>query len=312
MPPPTDESDEPFQSEASFIHFLSAACADREMSVDFTDDCAHLQGHTALISTDTIVEDIHFECDTATPYQIGRQAAVVNLSDLAGSGGKPEWALLSLQLPPGWFGGRLRALCRGFLDELARSNTPLVGGNCCHASGPLAITVTVGGSLYGSRAIRRDGAAPGDYLYVSGTLGSSAMALAHPTPDNIALRHRWRPHLMEAKTLCEADHVTAMMDISDGLMIDAQRMAHASAVAFNIETSLLPEVPDTDFKTARNQALFGGEDYVLLFTLPKSTEPPYWAIRIGSVLEGHGVRLDGRMIDEKGFDHFQACAGEST
>ena len=122
LPPPIDESDEPFQSEADFLNFLTAACIQRGMTVDFTDDCASLSGTTDLISTDTIVERVHFETHTATPYQIGRQAAVVNLSDLAGSGGQPEWVLLSLQLPTGWFGTKLRELCAGFLDVDGASN----------------------------------------------------------------------------------------------------------------------------------------------------------------------------------------------
>ena len=306
LPPPIDESDEPFQSEADFLHYLTAACIQRGMTVDFTDDCASLSGTTDLISTDTIVERVHFETHTATPYQIGRQAAVVNLSDLAGSGGQPEWVLLSLQLPSGWFGTKLRELCAGFLDELMTHQTSLVGGNCCHAEGPLSVGVTVGGPLFGPHAILRSGASAGDLIYVSGQLGAAAAMLVDCTPENIELRHRWRPHVAESRQLCEAGQVTAMMDISDGLLVDAQRLARASGVSLHITTPNLPLIKTVPEKDALTHALYGGEDYVLLFTLPSDAQPPRWATQIGVVQFGSGVVVDGQLISQVGFDHFRA------
>lgn len=276
------------------------------MSVDYSDDCAHLHGQTALVTTDTIVENVHFSLNSASPYQVGRQLAVVNLSDMAGSGAKPTWALLNLQLPPGWFGSRLRHLCDGFLDELSRYQTPLVGGNCTHAQGPLSLTATIGGCLFGRHPIRRDGARIGDRVYVSGVLGAAAVSLSEQTPEHIALRHQWRPHLLESRELCEIGEVTSMMDISDGLIVDAGRLAQASGVSIHLDTSLLPLVNLVGQSAAKRYALFGGEDYVLLFTLPHGIKAPSWAIDVGRIEMGSGVYLDGCLSDSQGFDHFRA------
>ena len=306
MPAANDEADEPFESEGHFLEFLVSACTQRDMEVDFSDDCGLLNQPTRLVSTDTIIENVHFSLEFASPYQIGRQAAVVNLSDLAGSGGKPTWALLSLQLTDGWFGARLKQLCLGFLDELACYGVRLVGGNCAHADGPLSISVTVGGGLYGPEPITRSGAQVGDYLYVSGTLGASAVGLASPIPENLRLRHQWRPHLIESQQLCELQTVTAMMDVSDGLVTDADRLAKASNVAIHIELARLPLVPGIETKAAQNHALYGGEDYILLFTMPSTVAAPEWAYHIGHVRVGHGIQVDGSPPASIGFDHFEA------
>ena len=276
------------------------------MTVDYSDDCAHLHGQTTLVTTDTIVENEHFSLTFASPYQIGRQLAVVNLSDMAGSGAKPTWALLNLQLPPGWFGRRLRELCDGFLDELSHHQTPLVGGNCTRAEGPLSLTATIGGSLFGERPIRRDGAQVGDKVYVSGVLGTAAVSITEKTPEQIKRRHQWRPHLSESKELCQTGQVTSMMDISDGLIVDADRLAHASGVAIHLDTRLLPLTNMVEQSAAERYALFGGEDYVLLFTLPSDIKPPSWAIDIGRVETGSGVYLNGCLSDRRGFDHFRS------
>ena len=305
LPPPTEESDEPFESETDFIKFLHRACSQRNMTVDYSDDCAHLYGQTALVTTDTIVENVHFSLPAASPYQIGRQLAVVNLSDMAGSGAKPTWALLNLQLPQGRFGGRLRRLCDGFLDELSQHQTPLVGGNCTRAQGPLSLTDTIGGCLFGRYTLRRDGSQVGNRVYVSGILGAAAVSLTEDTPEHTIRRHQWRPHLQESKELCQLGDVNAMMDISDGLIVDAGRLAQVSGVAIHLDTSLLPLVNMVDQNAAKRYALFGGEDYVLLFTLPSVVEAPTWAIEIGRIQRGSGVYLDGCLSDSRGFDHFR-------
>ena len=124
-----EDPDEPFESESSFIRFLSQRCLSLEMKVDFSDDCAWIKQRTDLVSTDTVIAGVHFDHTCATPEQIGRQAAVVSLSDLAASGAGPSWVMLSLELPDGWFGHRLRSLCDGLLSVVSMYQGSLVGGN---------------------------------------------------------------------------------------------------------------------------------------------------------------------------------------
>ena len=192
-----EDADDPFESEAHFIRFLTQRCMSLNMAMDLADDCAWIKYKTDLISTDTIIEGVHFEHRWAQPEQIGRQAAIVSLSDLAASGSAPRWAMFSLNLPKGWFGNDLRALCEGFLAVLDEHNVALIGGNCARTGGPLSITVTVGGCLYGTRPITRSYAKPGDILCVSGMLGAAALAIHRPSTQHNLMRHRWRPHFRE-------------------------------------------------------------------------------------------------------------------
>lgn len=304
-----EDADDPFESEAHFIRFLTQRCLNLEMAADFSDDCAWLQYRTDLLSTDTIVEGVHFEHSWATPGQVGRQAAIVSLSDLAASGAGPRWAMLSLELPKGWFGNALRAFSDGFLSVLAENDVILIGGNCTHTTGPLSATVTVGGSLYGQRPVTRSHASPGDILCVSGVLGAGALAVQRPSIPHTSIRHNWRPHFEEARALVTANIPSAMMDISDGLVIDATRIAHASGVDIHIDTQALPLLPDAETYTqsdALKLALYGGEDYVLLFTCLPTHSLPSWAVPIGVVTEGVGaVFVDEQCTPSMGFDHFQ-------
>ena len=121
--------------------------------------------------------------------KIGRQAAVVNLSDVAGSGAYPTWALWSLQIPSHWLNRKLSQVCRGFISELAQFNTRLVGGNLCVGGDNLAIHVIVGGTPFNVGPVTRSGAKPGDNIYVSGTLGNSAPALRTVRPKHIKLKN---------------------------------------------------------------------------------------------------------------------------
>ena len=122
----SDEPAEPFESETDFIRFFTRICSSSGMTVDFTDDCAQLDTFTDLVSTDTIIAGQHFSYEWTTPKQIGRQAAVVSLSDLAGSGARRH-GHFSLSLPRSWNGQRLRSLCVGFINALAEHDVSLKG-----------------------------------------------------------------------------------------------------------------------------------------------------------------------------------------
>ena len=182
-----------------------------------------------------------------------------------------------------------------------------MGGNCTRTQGPLSITVTVGGQLLGQTPIRRDQAIVDDRICVSGPLGRSALAIDVPTAENHALRHQWRPHFKESAELVSSGLCTAMMDISDGLIVDARRMAHASQCAFHLDTTQLRKTAYLSMNPTAGlrRALYGGEDYVLLFTMKGTSPLPPFARQIGTVQSGHGVFLDGQLISTTGFDHFE-------
>ncbi|MEE2644514.1 MAG: thiamine-phosphate kinase [Myxococcota bacterium] len=273
----------------------------------FNDDCARVL-ETSLVSGDTLVEGVHFDPRLDSWEEIGAQAAQVNLSDLAASAGAPRWAHWQLSLPPETSVEAIEALTRGFADALAREAVPVVGGNLCQRAGPLEISVTLAGIPFAGGPIGRDGARPGDAVYVSGALGARSLYFVAPSESNRALRHRWSPQLSKAKALAEWGYVSAMLDLSDGLIRDAARLAEESNVSLQLQSNTIPihqalhaQLPPQE---ALELGLYGGEDYLLLFTTAPAERPPVEAWRIGCCSEGSGLSIDDAPPRQLGFDHF--------
>lgn len=252
------------------------------LAPSYQDDCARLKmkmrGESLhselLVTTDALCEGVHFETARDSYRQIGAQAAVVNLSDLASSGARPVALLWSLSLPSALSGEAVSELAQGFADVASRHTCPVIGGNICARPGGLEIHVTAIGAPF-KTAISRSGARPGDLIYVTGSLGERALGYLDPTPKTRAQRHQWRPHLTEAKTLAQWGQVSAMLDISDGLLIDAERLAQASDVHVDLHAESLPLSEFVrSHSLGRYAALRGGEDYILLFTAPAQLTPP--------------------------------------
>lgn len=280
--------------------------------IDTSDDCAWLALHAhpgLVLTTDALIEGLHFDLTYDQYKQVGQQAAIVNLSDLASSGSKPIGLLWSLSLPDSIQATELEELSEGFALRCAQFATPICGGNLCFRPGPLEIHVSAFGIPFSSRGrITRTGAQVGDGIYVTGPLGARALGYLDPTPERRALRHKWRPHLHEARVLSEWGAVTAMMDISDGLLIDLDRLLQASNVGAHLQTNLLPYCQqskalahsDDELKEA---ALSGGEDYVLLFTSAQEPPTSIECVRIGTCLQALGLWVDGALSPPKGFLH---------
>lgn len=306
-------SDEPppGRGEAARVALIGEELARAGIPADLTDDCAHLRGATALVSTDTLVEGVHFDRAHDTLEQIGAQAAVSNLSDLAGSGGAAGWMAWSLCLPPTWSTTDLQLLTRGCARVAAAHGARIVGGNLSRIDGPAVIAVTVGGPLAADRILTRDGARPGDTLYVTGRLGDAALGVVDGDAEARAARHAWRPHLREAAALARWPGTTAAMDISDGLLVDAGRLGAASGVALDIDST---RVPVSDLYRARRGgattlAMTGGEDYVLLFTATPGSDPPIECWPVGRCRYGRGLFVDGAERVPAGYDHFGGSGG---
>ncbi|MBS0480382.1 MAG: thiamine-monophosphate kinase [Proteobacteria bacterium] len=288
-----------------------------------TDDTASLAGLT--ITTDTIVEGVHFLPDDP-PGDVAWKLVAVNLSDLAAKGATPEGALLNYPLSrsPAQAGAqsetKLRAAARsalraetgprpspgkgedwddaflsGFSEVLTAFDCTLLGGDIVSLppDAPLVITLTAFGR--NGVDVPRSGAKAGDSLWVTGTIGDAGAGLriargeAGP-PDLLAAYRRPQPHLAEGRALVPLVH--AMMDVSDGLVLDASRMAAASGLAVTIDLALVPlSASYRAFSGDRMAAVTAGDDYQLLFAAPAGFAPPVPATCIGSFTPGGGLTL---------------------
>ncbi|MDO7898847.1 thiamine-phosphate kinase [Pseudomonas citrulli] len=309
-------------------YFAAAPCAQggEGVALGIGDDCALLavpSGEQLAVSTDTLVAGVHFP-DPCDPFLLGQRSLAVAVSDLAAMGATPVAFTLALTLPTvtaDW----LLAYARG-LNQMAQAcGVALVGGDTTR--GPLSLTLTVFGRVPNGQALTRGGAQPGDLLCVGGELGNAAGALplvlgertADPAVAEPLLAHYWspRPQLELGQAL--RGKARAAMDISDGLLADCGHIALASAVAIQVEQARLPLskalVALLGAPHAAQAALSGGDDYVLLFTLPPTELPALqaegWPIHvIGSVAAGQGVALvdpHGQDITPqvRGYQHFR-------
>ena len=277
------------------------------------DDCAVVphQG-PSCVTTDAVVEGVHFTRPAFSLKDVGHKALAVNLSDLAAMGARPTWFTVALGLPEGITPRDLRQLGAG-MSGLARvHHAELVGGNVTRAS-QLSLTLTLSGALDGAPLLR-SGARAGDALYVSGPLGDAAAALRSTSRSLLRAQRRPTPHLafgQFARRRC-----TAGIDVSDGLAQDLGHLCQASRLGAELESD---EIPLSDAllnfagsrKAALPFALQGGEDYVLLVAVRRSAlfeaaiaRAGFCAHRIGFLRKGSGVKLDGVQLRGRlGFTH---------
>ena len=276
--------------EADFIQSLRAL-ATHPAARGLVDDCAVLElgSETLILTHDMMVEGTHYLAG-ADMADVAFKLVAVNLSDLAAKGTEPVGVLLGHML--GEDDARFAA---GLAEVLGAYNVPLLGGDTVSGEGARSHGITAIGRATHTPVPSRSGAQLGDTLHVTGTLGAAMLgfeALRDGTGAGHAAYSRPQPLLTEGKAL--APHVTAMMDVSDGLLLDAFRMAEASAASIAIDSAAVP-VADT---SRRIDCLTWGDDYQLLFTLPAGTESPVPATRIGTV-EPRGFAplfLDGEAL----------------
>lgn len=267
------------------------------------DDAAVLRlppGRLLVVATDTLNAGVHFPEATA-PGDIGWKALAVNLSDLAAMGAMPAWCTLSLSLPKAdtaWIDGFLD----GFIALAGQHGVALVGGDTTR--GPLSIGVTVHGFVQDGAVLRRDGARVGDDVWVSGTLGDAAGALALGTRAPDAFRERLdRPEPRVALGLALVGSASSAIDVSDGLLADLGHVCAASGVGARIDLDLLPASAALReaFDAARRRVFqaTGGDDYELCFTAApehrskvaeagRNSDTPL--SRVGSIVAGEGVQ----------------------
>ncbi len=303
-----------------------AASSRRDVMLGIGDDAALLRmpaGKLLVVATDTLNAGVHFPNDTA-PADIGWKALAVNLSDLAAMGAQPAWCTLSLSLPgsdAAWVDGFLD----GFLALAQQHDIALVGGDTTR--GPLSLCVTVHGFVDEGAALRRDGARAGDDIWVSGTLGDAAGALAQwrdGRPVDPTLRARLdRPTPRVALGLALAGVAHAAIDVSDGLLADLSHVCDASGVGAELDVDALPAsstlLARFDKAARRELQASGGDDYELCFTATADRRDAIERIgrdaavgvaRIGGIVADTGVRA--HLVDggewrsmHPGYVHFE-------
>ena len=270
-------------------------------ALGLADDAALLPPSTlpTVVTTDMLVAGVHFFPDDP-PGLIARKALRVNLSDLAAKAAEPMGFLLSLALPPDWTNDWLEAFAAGLAVDARAYAAPLLGGDTTATPGPLTIAVTALGHT--PRFTPRDGARPGQGVYVSGTIGDAALGLVlRREPARLAgLSESARAYLLERYLLPRPrldlvsllrDHAAAAMDVSDGLAGDLAKLARASGASAVIEAPLVPlsaaarEALGLD-PGLLETALTGGDDYEILFAAGPGFMPPEGVARIGDIVAG--------------------------
>ncbi|GBC83239.1 Thiamine-monophosphate kinase [bacterium HR10] len=256
-----------------------------ELVVGIGDDAAILErspGKWWLVTTDALIEGVHFRREYAPAHLLGQKALAVNLSDIAAMGGQPRFFVLSLAVPGDLEEAYVEDFLAGIIAAADRYATILIGGNLAASPSGLAITVTLIGECAAHRAVRRDGAMPGELICVTGQLGLSALGLkllseGYRLSDQLCERARRpilahlapEPRVALGRYLAEAGVARAMIDLSDGLSQDLLHLCEESRVGAVISAEALPVVAEAmEFGADPLElALHGGEDYELLFTL---------------------------------------------
>ena len=270
-----------------------------------------------VVTTDVLVEGVHFRLDWATPHQVGRKAAAANLADVAAMGAVPTALVVGLAVPGQTPVSTVDELTSGMWDEAGRVGAGIVGGDVV-SSAEIVISVTALGDLQGRAPLTRSGAQADEVLAVCGRLGWSAAGLAilrrgWRSPPTVVGAHQVPQPPYTAGPQAAAAGATAMIDISDGLIADAGHLAQASGVAIDIESAALPVAPELiDVAAAlgvdaRHWVLAGGEDHAFLGCFPPAVALPAGWTRLGMVRAGSGVTIDDRPHEgSPGWAHFES------
>jgi thiamine-monophosphate kinase len=310
------------------------ALASSRLRLGIGDDAALIspaRGLDSVVTCDASLENVHFLVDAQSPDSIGYKSLARATSDIAAMGAVPRYFLLSLALPARRVGKWLDGFLAG-MSRAARECGLLLAGGDTSCQPTVAVSITVIGEIGRGAALMRSGARPGDLIYVSGALGAAQLGL-QLIRRGLYRNKRWKPLLRRhyypairlalGKFLAARRLASAMIDLSDGLSTDLARLCASSRVSARIRKESIPAVAVPPLLRARGfdplaLALHGGDDYELLFTVPrrlaKKIPKRHLGVcltPIGEIIQGRKIRLvdkDGRAapLDPLGWDHFRA------
>jgi thiamine-monophosphate kinase len=315
------------------IRRMAAAAKNPAVQAGIGDDCAVLRllsrgkrnERDTLVTTDFTLEGIHFRRDWHSPESVGHRCLARGLSDIAAMGGEPVAAFLSLALPRNLTQSWVGRFARSLVSLAERYSVTLAGGDTAESpNGVLADIVVVGTAPKGT-AVLRSGARPGDRIYVSGELGGSAAAVWQMrkkpkrklNPREYPRHFFPEPRIELGRVLREKGLASAMIDISDGLSTDLAHICELSGVGAELQREEIPRA--SVGKPAREVdlqlALHGGEDYELLFTVPRGRRVPSRIAGVPITQIGHITPLRkiflrnrggvGYELEPLGWEHFR-------
>lgn len=316
----------PFTEKSLIAGIRGQAYGARAVSVGIGDDCAVLRlppGQEILVTTDFSLEGVHFRTEWHQPEVVGHRCLARGLSDIAAMGGQPLAAFLSLAVPSGTKKNWVNRFLKGLLKLADEFGASLAGGDTAESPKSILADIVVVGSVPKKTAVRRSGAKPGDRIFVTAELGGSAAALnllfsgQKLRPRDFPQHFHPRPRIEVGRFLREHRLASAMIDISDGLSTDLGHICEESGAGAEIQAEAIPLA-----RTGRpprpvdlNFALHGGDDYELLFTVPRGKGVPRKIAGIGIAPIGHITRdreillTDGRgnrrKLKPQGWQHFR-------
>ncbi len=326
--------------EFGFIESIKKECIAslKDVIKGIGDDCAVFgpySGRVLLFTTDMLIEDIHFLMDKITPYQLGWKAIAVNLSDIAAMGGRPLFILLSLGIPVEMNVELIQDIYKGMKDICEHYTVNVLGGDTVASPDKLIINISLIGDAKEKEVIYRSGARPGDKIYLTGNVGDSSAGLkilkTEISPPNsigshfIKVHNEPNPLIETGRIIATSGLAGAMIDLSDGLLSDLGHICKQSGVGATLFRSKIPLSSKLKLLASRvkfnplDLALSGGEDYILLLTVPEAKthdlellfkdKRPSPLYLIGEIREKEGIGMvndDGSTeeIGVKGFNHF--------
>ena len=324
--------------EFGFIERIKGGCLIRDENVisGIGDDCCVFKTSAevaSLLTTDMLVERIHFLLEAIPPYKLGRKSLAVNMSDIAAMGGTPKEAAISVAIPDTVDLDYLDALYDGMKSMAKEFGVNLLGGDTTSSPGPLIINIALVGEVREEEVLYRSGAKVGDVIFLTGPVGSAAAGLdiilkergSDAWGELIEAHHNPYPQIKTGRTIASMKVANSLIDVSDGVAADLGHICTESKLGAIIEEKMIPTTEQLRAycekfqEDSRHLSLHVGEDYVLLGTVPVAS-----AARLQEVLEANGcqfhsigrtvaesdLRLEGRdgsveVIGANGWDHFR-------
>lgn len=320
-----------FLSESELISAVRKDFSDKthDLILGIGDDAAVVRvgGRQLIVTKDLLVEDYHFRASFNPPYYLGRKSLSVNLSDMAAMGGRPKYALLGLALPESRGKEWVEDYFSGFKAVAEETGVVLIGGDVSEAK-KITVSVTLIGE--GRNILTRSGARPGDSLFVSGTLGDAKQGLLLLQKGYKLGKDKRADPLLRAfldpvplislgTDLSRFRLASSTIDVSDGLSVDLVHLCEESGCGAEIRLERLPLSPELRFwqRKAFDFALHGGEDFQLLFSIPREKinslsrlQRKYRIASIGRMIKGKGIyvidqRGKKKALQQKGYQHFK-------